>query len=179
MKSVRDARRLLLIVAIVLLVIASGAIAWLLSPRGRSAAALHNEYNELRSQYEIQLHEIGPARDIDKRLAQAREQQAAFYAERLPAGYSAISETLFDLAAKEHVQATALRYDAKDTDIPGLQRVGLAATITGDYGDEMKFINAVERSKLFFVIDSIDLGAAEGGKVRLDIHFQTYLRSES
>jgi Tfp pilus assembly protein PilO len=177
MKSVRVARRLLLIVAIVLLVIAAGAIAWLLSPSGRSAAALHNEYAQLRSQYEEQLHDVGPARDIDKRLAQAREQQAAFYTDRVPVGYSAISETLFDLAAKNHVQASALKYDAKDTDIPGLQRVGLAAQITGDYGDEMKFINAVERSKLFFVIDSVDLGAAEGGKVRLDIHFETYLRS--
>ena len=176
MKSVRQARRLLLIVAIVLLVVAAGAIAWLVSPRGRSAAALHDEYTQLRSQYETQLHEVGPARDMDKRLAHAREQQAAFYTDRVPVRYSTISEALGDMASKNQVQVSAVKYDAKETEIPGLQRISIAAQVTGDYSNEMKFINAVERSKLFFVIDSVDLGSSEGGKVRLDIHFETYLR---
>ncbi len=177
MKSVREARRVLLIIAIVLLVVAAGAMAWLLSPSGRNATALHAEYNELHTQYEARLHELGPARDIEKRLAEARKQQVAFYAERIPMRYSTISETLGDLATKNQVQVSAIKYDAKDTEIGGLQRVSVGAQFTGDYANEMKFINALERSKVFFVIDSISLGSAEGGKVRLEIHFETYLRS--
>ncbi len=177
MKSVREARRLLLTIAIVLLVIAAGAIAWLLSPSGRSAAYLHDNYNQLRADYEAKLREIGPARNIDKRLAQAREQQTAFYAERVPTGYAAISQALIDTAQENQVQVSAVKYEPKGTEIPGLQRVNIAADFTGDYGNEMKFINAMERSKMFFVIDSVDLAGAEGGKVRLQIHLETYLRS--
>lgn len=177
MKSVREARRLLLIIAIVLATIAAGATAWLLSPSGRSAAYLHNEYSQMRSEYEARLRDIGPARDMDKRLAQAREQQAAFYAERVPTGYAAISQALIDAAEKAQVQVSAVKYEPKETEIQGLQRVNIAAQFTGDYGSEMRFINAMERSKMFFVINSVSLGGAEGGKVRLEIHFETYLRS--
>ena len=177
MKSVRDARRLLLIIAIVLLVTAAGATAWLLSPSGRSAAYLHEEYNGLRADYEAKLRDVGPTRDMDKRLAQAREQQAAFYTERVPTGYAAISQALIDAAEKNQVQVSAVKYEPKDTEIAGLQRINIAAQFTGDYGNEMKFINAIERSKMFFVINSVSLGGAEGGKVRLEIHFETYLRS--
>jgi len=177
MKSVREARRLLVVIAVILAAIAIAATAWLLSPGGRSAAYLHNDYNRLRADYEAKLREIGPTRDMDKRLTLARQQQAAFYAERIPTGYSAISQALIDTAQQNQVQVSAVRYEPKGTDIPGLQRVNIAAQFTGDYGNEMKFINAMERSKMFFVINSVDLGGAEGGKVRLEIHFETFLRS--
>ncbi len=177
MKSVREARRVLLTIAIVLLVAAAGSVAWLLSPRGRSTASLHTEYGQLRSQYEAQLRELGPARDINKRLAQARTQQTAFYDERIPVRYSTISEALGDMATHSQVQVSDVKYDAKDTEIPGLQRVKVTAEFTGDYVNEMKFVNGMERSKLFFVIDSVNLGGTDSGKVRLEIHFETFLRS--
>ncbi len=177
MTSVREARRVLLIIVVVLLVIAAGATAWLLSPSGRSAAYLHDYYKQMRSEYEAKLREVGPTRDMDKRLALAREQQATFYTERVPTGYAAISQALIDTAQQNQVQVSAVKYEPKSTEIPGVQRVNIDAQFTGDYGSEMKFINAMERSKMFFVIDSVDLGGTESGKVRLDIHFETYLRS--
>lgn len=177
MKSVREARRVLMVIAIVLAVIAAGATAWLVSPSGRSAADLHNYYKQLRADYEARLREIGPTRDMDKRLAQAREQQAVFYDDRVPTGYAAISQTLIDTAEQNHVQVSAVKYDPKGTEVPGLQRISIEAQFTGDYGSEMKFINAMERSKMFFVINSVDLDGAQGGMVRLAIHFETYLRS--
>lgn len=179
MKSVRDARRLLTIIAIVLLAIDAAAIIWLMSPRGRSAKAHEVELRELEAEYRAKIREIGPARDMDKRLATAREQQAAFYNEHVPARYSAVSETLGKLAAENHVQVSSVRYEPKDTDVSGVQRVSIGALVTGDYASEMRFINSLERAKEFFVINSVSLGGAEGGQVRLEIHFETLLRSVS
>jgi hypothetical protein len=179
MKSVRDARRLLLIIAVVLLVIDAAAIAWLFSPRGRGTRAHENELRELETEYRTKIREIGPARDMDKRLTVARQQQVAFYNEHIPTRYSAISETLGKLAADNHVQVSAVRYEAKDTDVAGVQRVGISSLVTGPYASEMQFINSLERSKTFFVINSVSLGGAEGGKVRLELHIETFLRSGS
>jgi hypothetical protein len=179
MKSVRDARRLLLIIAVVLLIIDAAAIAWLASPRGRGTRAHENELRTLETEYREKIREIGPARDMDKRLALAREQQAAFYNEHIPTRYSAISETLGKLASENHVQVSAVHYEAKDTDVAGVQRVGINSLVTGDYANEMRFINAMERSKTFFVINSVSLGGAEGRTVRLELHFETFLRSAS
>jgi len=72
-----------------------------------------------------------------------------------------------------------VRYEAKDTDVAGVQRIGINSVITGDYANEMRFINALERSKTFFVINSVSLGGAENGAVRLELHIETFLRSAS
>ena len=179
MKSVREARRLLLIIGVILLLVDAAAIAWLLSPRGRGTRANEEELRSLETEYREKIREIGPARDMDKRLALAREQQAAFYNEHIPTRYSTISETLGKLASENHVQVSAVRYEAKDTDVNGVQRIGISSVITGDYVNEMRFINALERSKTFFVINSVSLGGAESGAVRLELHIETFLRSAS
>ena len=179
MKSVREARRLLLIVAALLLIVDVAAIAWLLSPRGRGTRAHEEELRSLETEYREKIREIGPARDMDKRIALAREQQAAFYNDHIPTRYSTISETFGKLASENHVQVSAVRYEAKDTDVAGVQRIGISSVITGDYGNEMRFINALERSKTFFVINSVSLGGAESGAVRLELHIETFLRSAS
>jgi len=179
MKSVREARRLLLIIAVILLLVDAGAIAWLLSPRGRGTRAHEDELRSLETEYREKIREIGPARDMDKRLALARQQQAAFYNEHIPTRYSSISETLGTLAQDNRVQVSAVRYEAKDTDVAGVQRIGINSVITGDYANEMRFINALERSKTFFVINSVSLGGAENGAVRLELHIETFLRSAS
>ncbi len=179
MKSVRDARRLLLIIAAILLIVDAAAIAWLLSPRGRGTRAHEDQLRELENEYRTKIREIGPARDMDKRLALAKQQQAAFFTDHIPTRYSAISDTIGKLAGENHVQVSAVRYDAKDTDVAGVQRIGISSSITGGYADEMRFINALERSKTFFVINSVTLGGAEGGAVRLELHIETFLRSAS
>jgi hypothetical protein len=179
MKSIRKARRLILTIAVILFIIDAAAIAWLLSPRGRGAAAHQSQLRELEAEYRSKLREVGPIRDMDKRLLLARDQQAGFFNGYIPSHYSAISETLATLASENHVQKSAVRYDAKDTDIPGLQRVAITASVTGDYPNEMRFINALERSKTFFVINSVNLVGAEGGTVRLELHLETFLRSAS
>jgi type IV pilus assembly protein PilO len=48
-------------------------------------------------------------------------------------------------------------------------------TLSGDYLQEVKFINALERDKMFFLIDGITLGEQQGN-VRLQLKLETYLR---
>jgi hypothetical protein len=55
--------------------------------------------------------------------------------------------------------------------------VDIDMSVTGDYAQEMRFVNAVERAKTFFVIDSVELGAAQGGEVQLKLKLQTYLKT--
>jgi hypothetical protein len=49
-------------------------------------------------------------------------------------------------------------------------------TVTGDYLKVARFINAMEQAKLLFIIDKISLTSEEGGKVTLQITFDTFLR---
>ncbi len=176
-ETIRSARRLLLIVAAVLVILDVAAIALLLSPVGRGREARQQAYEQVRQDYQAKMREVAPARDIDQKLAEAKKQTDAFYQERIPSRYSDIADTLGKLASENNVQVTGIRYDAKDTEIPNLQHLEIAAQITGNYNNQMKFINSLERAKTFFVIDSVNLGGAESGTVRLDMKLETFKRS--
>jgi hypothetical protein len=41
----------------------------------------------------------------------------------------------------------------------------------------MRFINALERDKTFFIVNSVVLGDAQGGSVKLQLKLETYLRN--
>lgn len=182
-QTVPEARRHLLAVLIVLLVLDVGAVALLLSPIGRSRATRTDEYNRVRAELTEKRREALPARDMDKKLETAREQVATFYKDRLPQRYSAMSEQLGKLAAANHIQIASIRYDEGKSErrdlgeTPGTMRIQLDAQLTGDYINEMKFINALERSKLLFVVSSVNLGESQGGTVRLQVQFETFIRT--
>jgi hypothetical protein len=48
--------------------------------------------------------------------------------------------------------------------------------VTGDYAKIARFVNAMEQSKLLFIIDKISLSNQQGGSVTLQISFDTFLK---
>jgi len=58
-----------------------------------------------------------------------------------------------------------------------LSQMSIDASVSGDYRPIVEFINAVERDKLFFVINGINLTGQQTGQVNLRIRLTTYLRS--
>ena len=59
----------------------------------------------------------------------------------------------------------------------GVRRMEIEADLAGDYLQLVRFINALERDQLFFLVDSVGLGGAQGGMVKLQIKLETYLKT--
>ena len=57
-----------------------------------------------------------------------------------------------------------------------LERVQITLTISGPYVNDVKFINMVERDRVFFVIDSVSLAGSTNG-VQLQVNAETYFRT--
>jgi hypothetical protein len=55
--------------------------------------------------------------------------------------------------------------------------VRIDATLSGGYVQEVKFINALERQKPFFIVDGILLGETQGGDVRLGVTLETFVKT--
>jgi type IV pilus assembly protein PilO len=55
--------------------------------------------------------------------------------------------------------------------------VEVEAELSGDYLQLVRFINALERNRLFFIVDDLQLGSEQNGIVKLQIKVETYLRS--
>jgi len=176
MPTVPELRRKLTLAAVVLLALDLAAGIFLLSPLGRSRRAHQEDYDRLRVSLKSKMSESLPLRGMDQKLVQAESDLAAFYRDRFPAHASAIPEELGKLAGANGVRVTEVRYTSEAAGQAGLQRVSMDATLAGDYLQVAKFINALERDRMFFVIDEVTLNEQQGGFVRLQLKLQTYLK---
>jgi len=175
MASIRESRKKLMPVVIALAVLDLAGVAYLLSPAGRSRQARQHEYSSLRQQLIAKQQEVLPTRGMDQKLKQASQDISGFYDTRFPTQYSAVVAELGKIAGDTGVRLSNVKYEKKDTPLEGLTKLNMEMALSGDYLQEVKFINALERSKMFFLIDGITLGEQQGN-VRLTLKLETYMR---
>jgi type IV pilus assembly protein PilO len=176
MASIREVRKTLIPVVVGLTVLVLACVGYLLSPAGRSRQARERDLSELKAQLAAKRQEVLPTRGMDGKLKQASTDIGGFYKDRFPAQYSTVSDELGKLAAANGVQIAAVKYDDKEALVEGLRKLDIEVALSGSYLAEVKFINALERDKLFFVVDGVTLGEQQG-IVRLQLKVETYLRS--
>lgn len=179
MANLRQARKKFVGVAIALVVLDVAAIGFLVSPLGRSRSERQAEFEQARLELQVKMHDAVPLRGMDKKLDLARTEIATFYRDRFPSQYSAVSSELGKVATQTGVRVSQISYEPKAADIPNLQQVVINANLDGDYLQMVKFINALERDQMFFMVDSLTLAQEQGGMVRLQVKLETYLRTEA
>ena len=151
------------------------AIGILLTPLAGSAEQRQQQLNE--SWVQLKQREPAPWRGLDKKIPLAKTQIEDFYRDRLPSEDSSISADLGRVASENGVQLSSVKYTEKDAGLDGLQRMEIEADVSGNYVQLVRFINALERNRLFFLVDDLELGSEQQGNVRLQIKAETYLRS--
>jgi type IV pilus assembly protein PilO len=179
MADLREARKKMKIAIAVLALVDVLAVVMLYSPLVGSERSRRDQLDQLWRQLQQKTHEAEPLRDFDKKIVLARQQIADFYKTRLPAQDSAISEELGKLAGQNGVRIGQIRYKWKETDPVGLRPVEIQAEFAGDYLQLVRFINALERDPVFFIIDSVELGGEQGGVVRLQLKLETYQKASA
>jgi type IV pilus assembly protein PilO len=119
-----------------------------------------------------------PLRGLDKKLVQSTEDANDFYQNRLPYATSQVVAEVGAVAHKADVRWTRAQYaytpvlSGKDA----LTEMSIDASVSGDYRPIVEFINMLERDKMFFVINGINLTGQQSGQVNLRIRLTTYLR---
>jgi Tfp pilus assembly protein PilO len=145
-------------------------------------AALRSGSSEALAQKQVQLKalelETRPLRGLDKRVDLSRTQIRTFFDKRIPDSYSAISAEVGGLAVKSGIHLTRIQYTQAPSD-GNLTEITLDAGLSGDYPQIMRFINAMERDKTFFVIRAMGLTGQQGGLVNLRLRVSTWLRPEA
>ncbi len=176
--DLRDVRTQLLAVVAVLLLLSVGAIAFLVSPAGRSRAAREREYEQLRIEKVEKTEAATPVQGMDKKIAAAREEETQFNRERLAEHYSTMSEQLSHIATEAGVNVSNVKYDERaDKDAPpGYDGVGITIQVQGTYQQDMRFINAVERQKMMLLIDAVSFSGIQGDTLTVSVHLSTFLR---
>lgn len=131
---------------------------------------------ERETQYRAMQLKTKPLRGLDKKIAQAQSDEQAFYEKRFPATYSSVLTELGALAVKNNVLLGRVQYTQGKLD-QGVHQIRIDASLTGDYAPIVRFINGLERDKIFFLIEGIALTGQQNGIVSLRMRLATFLRA--
>jgi hypothetical protein len=93
------------------------------------------------------------------------------------AGYSAISEDLGTLSRSAGLRSDAISFHQHPADARGLMQVDITTAVEGDYDSLVQFLNKLEHSDNFYVLDSLTLASSSLGKLRLNVQLRTYFRT--
>jgi type IV pilus assembly protein PilO len=176
MANLRQARRRIYVILGVLLAVDLVAAVILLTPIG-AGAKRQQEFDAVRRQVQHKLQVVIPPEQVQSRVDEARKQIDGFFKDRLAPSASALSSELGKLATSNGVRFNSAKYSELESDLPGLTHVRIDANIAGDYLAAVKFINALERDKMFFMINNVSLTEQQGGSVGLGVSLETYLKS--
>ena len=93
------------------------------------------------------------------------------------AGYSAISGDLGELSRSAGLRADTIMFHEHPPDARGLVEVDISTAVEGDYESLINFLNKLEHSDNFYVLDSLALASSDAGKLRLNLQLRTYFRT--
>lgn len=176
MPDIKEARRRFRLALYLLSAVCLSATIVLVSPIGTSSRSRKRQIEQLRTELAAKTVANQPLRGMDRKVVAAQDELTAFYRDRLPSSYAAISARLNAVASDNGVRLINSHYKTEPSGLPGLEHLLIDASISGDYLHTVKFINATEREKTFFVVDGISLTQQQGGIVQLQIHIEAFLK---
>ena len=135
------------------------------------------EMNPLQAELTTKTRQVAPLKDLPQKVVLASHQITDFYKTRFPSQNSQILTEFGKLAAANGVAIEQVKYKLKDAETGGLEPVEMEASLSGNYTSLAKFINALERDQMFFIIDSVTLGGQQQGPVKLGMKLETYLKA--
>jgi hypothetical protein len=177
MPELQGSRRKLQIAVAAMVVADLIAVGVLFSPLVGSAESRRVSMNELMAELRQKTRDVEPLKGIDKKIVLAKGQIGQFYQDRFAARDSELAAELGKLAAENGVRIMSAKYKQEDPTGAGIVPTEIEGNFSGDYLQLVRFINALERSKQFFTVDSISLAGESAGPVKLEVKMHSYLRS--
>jgi|SRR5580704_1023048 Tfp pilus assembly protein PilO len=92
-------------------------------------------------------------------------------------GYSAIESDLGNIAAKAGLKTAGLTFNQKEVKDRGVTLITISESVDGDYPAIIQFINGLERSKYFYLLNNLQLDTSNLGGIRLRLELRTYFRT--
>lgn len=156
------------------------AALFLVAPITASSAQRYDELRNKQDQLRAREKETRPIRNLSQLIDKAKTDYSRFSSDRLTAFPSTVYTDIYELARKNNVSLGEMKYDSYDTDAPTLKLLQVQARVSGSYPNLVRFINAIERDRLFFVIRTLELTDTKSDKgeqnIQLALKMETYLR---
>lgn len=165
--------------ALALVLLADAGLAIYVWRAGAVPAAQEEERARLRLLYDQMGSDVRRAQAIRESLPAVRRDCDTFFEEQFleaARGYSAVVADLGAIARRAGVAASNVRFSQRELEARGVIEVSVDAVAEGDYRSLVRFINGLERSENFYLLESLALGSTAGGRIKLNLGLKTYFR---
>jgi Type II secretion system (T2SS), protein M subtype b len=138
------------------------------------------ELSRLVTQAKLLRADVNRGERIRSSLPEAGEEANAFYRNSFldaSTGYSQIESDLGAIAAQAGVRTSGFTF--KETPIKGrgVTEISITTSLDAGYPAVIQFINGIERSKNFYLLDRLQINSASTGGLRLDLELHAFLRT--
>jgi Tfp pilus assembly protein PilO len=168
-------------VVLAILLLADAALIFVLWQAAREGPqAMRAQRDRLAVQEKLLKADIERGDKIRASLPQIGKDCDAFYHDNFIAasnGYSAIEADLGQLTTKAGLKSTGFAFRQKEVKLHGVTEISITTSISGDYPAIIRFINDLEHSKNFYLLDNLHLDSAAAGGIHLNLDLRTYFRT--
>ncbi|HTS35867.1 MAG TPA: hypothetical protein VMH04_09360 [Candidatus Solibacter sp.] len=147
------------------------------SPLVGSADSRRQELLQLQADLTSKNKQVAPLENLPQKVVLASHQIGDFYKARFPSQNSEVPTEFGKLASANGVTIEQAKYTEKGEGPGHLRPVEIEADLGGNYTSLAKFINALERDQMFFIINSVTLGGELQGPVKLNVKLEAYLKA--
>ncbi|HWP85730.1 MAG TPA: type 4a pilus biogenesis protein PilO [Terriglobia bacterium] len=154
-------------------------LALLLRAPGRSEAQRREELARLQTQLQEAQSRVQRLRLIQQKVRDATRNEQEFAAANFLPRSSAFSQMLADLerlAAESRLSPGDVAYRLnEEANQLGWVNVNVSLTVGGSYSDLVRFLNRLEQSKLFWIVEGMAVSGKQGQGLQLNLEATTYL----
>ena len=151
-------------------------------PHGHTLLERQEELRRVRARKEEAQNAVVEMRELRGKVEVALQNGEEFSRKNFLTRHSAFSAILTDLehlASESRLKPVGTSYQLEDEkERPGWTNVEVTLGVEGEYPDLVRFINHLEQSNLFWIIDSLNVAGASTGPpsrgLRLTLKMQTY-----
>jgi hypothetical protein len=154
------------------------AFSWQMADANRTP---QSELSALKRQHALMTADITRAETIRTTLPAVEQQCDTFFRQNfrpLASGYSSVVSDFGSLSRGAGLQAGNLSFHQHEPDKRGVTQVDILAVVDGDYSSVVRFINNLQHSDTFYVLDGLSLASGgSGGQLKLNLQLRTYFRT--
>jgi Tfp pilus assembly protein PilO len=134
----------------------------------------------LARQHALMAADLARAQRIREDLPAVEKESDGFFHDQfrpIGSGYSALVDDLGTLARNAGIRTEGFSFRQQQSDKRGVTEIEISTTVDGDYPSVVKFIDSLERSESFYILDSLSLASSSAGGLKLNLQLRTFFRS--
>jgi hypothetical protein len=179
-RGLQNWKRWIWIALAVLLVLDLGLAVYLWQGGRGDPQEIRAEVSRQTTEAKLLRADVDRGEKIRASLPQAGKDAEAFYQQSFlgaSTGYSRIESDLGAIAAQAGVRTSGFTFKEIATKESGVSQISVTTSVEADYPAVIRFINGIERSKNFYLLDQMDLKSVSTGALSLQLELHAFLRT--